>query len=120
MISKNEIENIRQLRATNHSYASIGKILDLPPNSVKSICRRYGFTVDEAHTDDQKSVASQEVLLKCKYCGKLMDNLWHRKQKTFCSDKCRWDYWNQEKRLSNYISPGRRKKLSEETLDLSP
>ena len=118
MISKQQIKSIENLRATNHSYSSIARILDLPVNSVKSVCRRHNFTVDEAH--NAKPAVSHEELIQCKYCGKLMDNLWHRQKKAFCSDRCRWSYWNREKRLTHYISPARRKELSEETLDFPP
>ena len=112
MNQKKQIENIRQLKATNHSYAEIAKILSIPINSVKSICRRNGFTVDPEHQNRAKEKTAapvQEQLIVCEYCGKLMNNLWHRKGKRFCSDRCRYDYWNREKRLTHYISPKRRK-----------
>ena len=99
---KNQIENIRNLRSQNYSYKSIAEILGVSINSVKSVCRRYGFTVDEALVGDVKQSVPHEVLMECKYCGKLMDNPWHRKNKSFCSDKCRYAFWNREKSLSNY------------------
>lgn len=116
MSHNTQVENIKKLRESNYSLSQIARMLDMSVNTVKSICRRYGFTAEEPF-QNHRETAPLDIMLKCKYCGKLMDNPWNRKQKSFCSDKCRYDYWNREKRLSNYISPKRRKDLSKETLD---
>lgn len=120
MKQNSQVENIKKLRENNYSISQIARTLDISVNTVKSICRRYGFTTSEEVRGSIPPVITQDTLSKCKYCGRLMDNPWHRKQKSFCSDKCRYDYWNQEKRLSHYISSPRRKDLSEEGLDFLP
>lgn len=119
MAHNTQIDNIQKLRAANYSYTQIARTLEMSVNTVKSVCRRYGFTVEETCSDNVSMKTRQEELLICRYCGQLMDNLWHR-SKSFCSDKCRYDYWNREKRLTHYIPPKRRKDLSKKALDLSP
>ena len=105
MSQNQQNENITLLRSKNYSYRQIAAILQLPVNTVKSVCRRSGIAVAEEYMDSPAATRPQEQLIQCRYCGKLVNNLWNRKNKTFCSDKCRYDFWNREKRLNKNESP---------------
>lgn len=110
--------SIQRLRSANYSYTQIAKILNIPVNTVRSICRRNGFAPNEPNQIRVIPffVPSQELLVKCRYCGKLTDNPNHR-QKAFCSNKCRYDYWNREKRLRGKALSEPLENLSEKPLD---
>ncbi len=79
-------EQIRQMRERDMGYKAISEALNLNPNTVKSHCQRYGLGGPRATMrDPQKSV--------CKYCGKEVMQNSGRKEKLFCSDKCRNLWW---------------------------
>ena len=42
-------ERIAEMRLQNYSYSFIGRVLNLSPNTVKSICRRQGFPANGFH-----------------------------------------------------------------------
>ena len=84
----NEIrQSILQLSAAGQSYSEIAKELSLSRNTVKSICQRNKNT--------------SEVF--CKYCGKSMKQRKGRKQKNFCSDKCRANWWYETQKKTQSI-----------------
>lgn len=113
-----QIETIRKLRAENYTYAGIGKTLGMSANTVKSICRKHGFVPDpDARKKNINQAVAFEQQPRCKFCANIIENPWNRKGKVFCSDKCRYDWWNRERRIMDYIPVERRKKISEKTLD---
>ena len=61
----------------------IAIMLGLPINTVKSYCRRHS----------QNENASTYENGFCKNCGTPVKQLPNRKEKKFCSDKCRIDWW---------------------------
>lgn len=67
-------------------YRKIATVLGLSPNSVKYYCRRNPYIPDEA---------------KCPQCGKRLVNTPHKREKKFCSDKCRLAWWNSHPELIN-------------------
>jgi endogenous inhibitor of DNA gyrase (YacG/DUF329 family) len=70
-------KDIETLRKEGVGYARIASLLNLPPNTVKSFCRRY---------DAQKTL--------CRNCGKPLEQTAKRKPKAFCGDWCRQAWWN--------------------------
>ena len=116
-----QIETIGQLRADNYTYASIGKTLGISPNIIKSVCRKYEFMPRENTPQKNINKAVEiEQLPRCKFCGRTMDNPWNRVGKTFCSDKCRYSWWNRERRIMGHIPAQRRENLPQKTLDFLP
>ena len=113
-----QIETIGKLRAENYTYAGIGKMLGMSANTVKSICRKYSFAPD---ANTRKKNVNQAVAFehqpRCKYCANVITNPWNRKGKEFCSDKCRYSWWNRERRIMGYVPIERRQNLSKKTLD---
>lgn len=70
---------IKNLALKGYGYKRIADILDLSPNTVKSHLRRHPPT---------------EGVSVCQQCGKSIEQNPGRKEKKFCSDKCRMAYWN--------------------------
>lgn len=75
------------------SYQEIAKRLILSPNTVKSICRRSGVKAQNPE------ISTLDV---CKNCGApLIQNVGGRK-KNFCSEKCRYSWWNHSRLKQPY------------------
>ena len=81
---------IRNMRRLGLSYSAIAESVGLPPNTVKSFCHR-----DKANASEHPSVTKESV---CKYCGSPLTHRPGKKKKCFCSDKCRSDWWNRNRR----------------------
>ena len=71
------------LRGNSESYAKIAAALGISENTVKSFCRRNNIGV--------KSAANAETCIECE---KPLIQIKNKKQKKFCSDKCRMAWWN--------------------------
>ncbi len=74
---------IKELRAKGVGYTRISKILQLSVNTVRSYCRRNKLTTKQPSN-----------LHYCKCCGMPVEQNPGRKEKLFCSDKCRNNWWN--------------------------
>lgn len=82
-MKKSEHTNkILALRNKGYGYKRIAKELDVSVGTV-----RYTLTKVE---DDALSGL-------CKTCGKKMMSIKGKKKKVFCSDKCRYKWWNNKK-----------------------
>ena len=78
---KTEIKDqIKQMRIEGKGYKKIAKELSLTPSAVRYACHKM----------------SDEELLhgKCDNCGIKIKSIKGKKKKRFCSDRCRWDWWN--------------------------
>lgn len=95
---KNEI---RELRETGYSYKQIAELLAISENTVKSFCRRNNL----GGINGKKNCKRQEQS-KCIFCGKNLIRTPGKKAKKFCSDICRYQWWNshldQVNRKANY------------------
>lgn len=89
-----ECECIRAMRQENYSYAFIGKVLDLSPNTVKSTCKRQGFTAE----GPRKTKAEKKEARLCKNCHKVLPKN-TRANAIFCSDACRTEWQNANRRI---------------------
>jgi hypothetical protein len=69
-----------QLRKLGHGYKRIAQTLSITLDEVRNACNEIG----------------DEVLLtgNCKNCGISITSTKGKKMKRFCSDQCRWDWWN--------------------------
>lgn len=79
-------EQIRQMALRGLGYARIADIVGLPVNTVKSHLQRHPPWWGPEH---------------CQQCGKYIQQNPHRKERKFCSDKCRMAYWNSHQDLVN-------------------
>ena len=69
-----------ELRKLGYGYKRIAKALSITMDEVRNAC----------------SELSDEVVLsgKCRRCGIAITSTKGKKMKRFCSDQCRWDWWN--------------------------
>ena len=72
---------IIQFRSEGMTYSEIAQKLNISINTVKSFYRRH------TQTNMPKG--------QCKQCGKPITQSKRTREKKFCSDKCRWAWWNQ-------------------------
>ena len=93
-----EKRKIHVLQTKGYGYKKIAAELDLSVNSVKSYCRRHPVVEDPGKP-------------RCLQCGIPVEQKDHRKQKKFCSDRCRNDWWKEHPdqikrtKLISYICP---------------
>ena len=97
------LDSIRELRRENYSYQFIGDALGVSINTVKSICRRYGYeAVGSFKTKEEKSNAQL-----CRYCHKPLQG--GKGGQTFCSETCRNKWWQERRKIirkpAGLISP---------------
>lgn len=79
---------ISNLRAEGFGYKRIAEQMGISENTIKTYCRRNGLG-GKAATEEQ---ADKHV---CLYCGVEVKQNPGRKEKKFCSDKCRNKWWNE-------------------------
>ncbi|MES0410228.1 RNA polymerase subunit sigma-70 [[Clostridium] scindens] len=79
MMKNQDIIKLNDLRQQGKGAAEIAEMLNLPLNTVKSYLRRH----PEADTSRV-----------CPQCGEPVAQKEGRKEKKFCSDKCRNQWWN--------------------------
>lgn len=76
-----------------HPYGEIADSLLLSPNTVKSICRRSGIKpLSSSETDSGR----------CRNCGAPLCHTAGAKKKLFCSDQCRYAWWNRKRSKKPY------------------
>ncbi len=78
---------ILQMRKRNIGYRAISEELGLNHNTVKSYCQRHNL-------GGPRAIHGEASRHECKYCGKKIRQNPGRKEKKFCSDKCRFSWWN--------------------------
>lgn len=82
-------QQVRRLRAEGYSYGKVAQALGLSENTIKTFCRRNGLggvlETPSAVTMDRHH---------CLCCGVPVPQMSGRKEKKFCSDKCRMQWWN--------------------------
>ena len=93
---------IGKYRSAGFGYKKIAEQMGLSENTVKTYCRRHGLGGNMAL---QQSVAQSEGQ-HCLCCGMPVQQTRGRKEKKFCSDRCRNKWWNSHldkvERKANY------------------
>jgi endogenous inhibitor of DNA gyrase (YacG/DUF329 family) len=74
-----DMNAINNMRLKGYGVSTISKVLGMPYNTVKSHIRR------------NPEIPGTSV---CLQCGKPVKQPGGRKEKKFCSDRCRMAYWN--------------------------
>ena len=85
-MTKSEIKKLNSMRREGRSASEISKILGISVNTVRSHIRR--------HPD-------VEGCKPCRNCGRPIEQHRGRKEKLFCSDKCRMEWWNSHREQVN-------------------
>ena len=78
---------IRVLRNEGISYSQIAQKLGISESTIKTYCRRHGLGSNEVKVAPGKAK-------NCICCGIPVIQTSGRKEKKFCSDKCRMQWWN--------------------------
>ena len=79
-MNKEQKASIIKMRSDGMTFSEIANQLQLSINTVKSFYRRNAKTKSQFET--------------CMHCGKPIVQTEHKRQKKFCSDKCRTSWWN--------------------------
>lgn len=92
MTEKQKIQ-IADMRGEGYGYIKIARMLGLSENTVKSFYRRKKLT---RRTDavSHMAVPVMDGQRFCLYCGVEVAQTPGRKEKKFCSDRCRNKWWN--------------------------
>ena len=99
MMTRDQQEEIRRLRASGEGYKRIAATLGLSVNTVKSFCQRENAkqaVLCPANTDHCHAGLPQENVTGetgCLRCGKPVAQIPGRRKRLFCSDACRMGYW---------------------------
>ncbi len=94
-MNKEQKTSIIRMRSDGVTFSEIANQLRLSINKVKSFYRRNAKTKSQLET--------------CMHCGKPIVQTKHKRQKKFCSDKCRNSWWSahpqnrRPKRLYSHI-----------------
>ena len=82
-IQKRKITEMRRRACT---YTEISDVMGISVGALKSFCRRYAVdTVSDV----------------CLMCGQKLRQVPHKRKKKFCSDKCRLDWWRDNRDAMN-------------------
>ena len=94
-MTSSQLQCIKELRQENYSYQFIADQFSLSANTIKSICRRKGFTAaGQRKTKEEKNTANL-----CKHCHRpLPENT--RKGTGFCSEPCRIAWWAMHRKVT--------------------
>lgn len=95
-VSDSQKEMILYLRGQGTSYTGIARNLALSPNTVKSICYRH----KERMQPEKRPKDSPEA---CKNCGGPLHQQPGIKPKVFCSNRCRYAWWNRTRNKKPYL-----------------
>lgn len=76
-------EAVIKLKKEGFSFKKISEELSIPISKVRKICSE-----------------AEEALLfgECKNCKTEIKSVKGKKIKQFCSDRCRWDWWNSKQK----------------------
>jgi len=79
-MNNKEKNKIVELKKLGYGYKKIAKELDLSLSIVRYACSKIN--------EDDLLIGS------CENCGLKIKSIKGKKKKRFCSDKCRWKWWN--------------------------
>lgn len=86
-MTREEKEKVIKLKKCGLSVKKISNELSISINTVKSYLQRNKEKFENKKVDGNH----------CLFCGSVLHHIMHKKHKKFCSDKCRYDYWNERK-----------------------
>lgn len=88
-MTEEQKRRIPALRESGQTYKEISEVLGVPVATIKTFCRRNRISAAEV-----KQIKPKGDVKHCLTCGKEIIQLPRRKEKKFCSDKCRMKWWN--------------------------
>lgn len=106
-------QQIRELRDEGYGYGRIAQTLGISENTIKTYCRRHGLA---GVAEGNLSLDGKKHF--CLNCGNVILQYIGRKEKRFCSDRCRMKWWNnhleqvKKKAIYHYVCPVCKKPFS--------
>ena len=103
-----DAEKARVVEYRRHGMgcAEIARLLNVSANTIKSFLQRNRVIVESVQVEQTKTVMQKEC---CKQCGALLTRTGRSREKQFCSDKCRLQWWHEHrgssKRAVEHICP---------------
>jgi uncharacterized protein YjcR len=82
-------QTIQDMRRKGLPYSTIAAAIGISANTVKSFCRRENIDIQSVPNEEKKNL--------CKNCGAPLNHHPGAKKKTFCSDNCRYTWWNKNR-----------------------
>lgn len=92
----NQQRIIKQMRIQGIGYKKIAKTMKLPESTVSAFCRRNGLSSKEVSCGSQ----SRNISV-CNNCGEILKHSETGRERKFCSDTCRMQWWNDHLDLVN-------------------
>lgn len=89
-MTNEEKRKVIAYRKQGMGYKKIANIIGVTESAVKGFCKRQTFV--------ENDVTSEIV---CRSCGVSVEQIPGRKEKKFCSDRCRMKWWNSHMELVN-------------------
>lgn len=117
-MTEQQKEQINRLRQEGYGYIRIAQALGISENTVKSYCRRNNLTGSHLNRKLNMISPSDNGEQFCLCCGTPVEQNTGRKEKKFCSDKCRNKWWNSNldkvnrKATYDYICPNCKKQFT--------
>lgn len=78
------------MRSSGKTYNEIAEVISVPKNTVKTYCNRHNIKVGSEPCE----------ISYCKHCGAVIKQNGKNKSRSFCSDDCRYAYWNEKRKGS--------------------
>lgn len=87
MNNDNLKDKVNELRVKKYGYKKIASELEITISAARHMC---------------KKIKEEDVLVGyCENCGLRIKSIQGKKRKRFCSDKCRWQWWNKNNKKVN-------------------
>lgn len=82
----NITQKVLELRDEGYGYKKIASELNLTRDQVRNICKKK---------------IKKPLESVCKNCGIKIKSIQGKKEKIYCSDKCRYQWWNLQRKIIN-------------------
>ena len=88
-MTSQQITMLTNMRSSGAGYQRIANTIGVSKDAVKKYCQRHGM---------RSETGAARSLQFCPNCGIRLVSLAGKKAKRFCSDRCRYSWWNAQHR----------------------
>ena len=92
-MTEKQTRQINALRETGAGYKKIAELTGLSRDTIRNFLKK---------NSNNKPSEYIEKKGKCKYCGCEICSIPHKREKIFCSNKCRMSWWKEHRELINH------------------
>ncbi len=78
---------VTRLKKAGYGFVKIANTLSISVKDVRAICKEIDVELLNGN---------------CKNCNANITSVKGKKIKQFCSNRCRWDYWNNKQKVKSY------------------